>query len=161
MALLVDESVLKAVGQISQQSVGKLRLGQQLRVRLLDGREAKGYVTYISRVGDAETHSFRVEAEIPNPERILNAGTSAELSIAVNKEPAHFLSPAVLALDDSGIVGVKSVNNEDIVNFYPIDLVRSEASGIWVSGLPEQVRVITQGQGFVNAGEAVIPVPAS
>lgn len=159
VVLLVDESALKAVGRVSQQSAGKLRLGQQIKVRLLDGREAQGLVTYISRVGDTETHSFRVEAEVPNPQGVLNAGTSAELRIAINQEAAHFLSPAVFALDDSGVVGVKSVNDEDIVRFYPIELVRSEAAGVWVSGLPEQVRVITQGQGFVNAGEAVIPVP--
>ncbi len=158
VALLVDESVLKAVGRVSQQSAGKLRLGQQIKVRLLDGRKAEGQVTYISRVGDTETHSFRVEAEVPNPQGVLNAGTSAELRIAINQEAAHFLSPAVFALDDSGVVGVKSVNDEDKVHFYPIELVRSEADGVWVSGLPEQVRVITQGQGFVNAGEAVIPV---
>ena len=82
VALLVDESVLKAVGRVSQQSAGKLRLGQDIKVRLLDGREAEGQVTYISSLGDTETHSFRVEAEVPNSESLLNAGTSAELRIA-------------------------------------------------------------------------------
>ncbi len=159
VALLVDESVLKAVGRISQQSAGKLRLGQRIKVRLLDGREAEGQVTYISRLGDAETHSFRVEAEVANPEGLLHAGTSAQLRIAINNEAAHFLSPAAFSLDDTGEVGVKSVNDEGVVYFYPIDLVRTEADGVWVSGLPEQVRVIIQGQGFVSAGESVIPVP--
>ena len=161
VALLVDDSVLKAVGRVSQQSAGKLRLGQGIRLRLLDGREAEGKVTYISSLGDAETHSFRVEAEVPNPRSLLNAGTSAELRIAINNEHAHFLSPAVFALDDAGEVGVKSVSNADVVRFHPIDLVRSEADGVWVSGLPERVRVITQGQGFVTEGEEVIPVSDS
>lgn len=161
VALVVDESVLKAVGRISQQSVPKLILGQQIKVRLMDGREAEGKVTYISRVGDAETHSFRVEAEVPNPEGLLNAGTSAELRIAINKEAAHFLSPSVFSLDGNGVVGVKSVDDEGTVRFYPIDLVHTEVDGVWVSGLPENARVITQGHGFVNAGESVIPVPAS
>ncbi len=161
VALLVDESILKAVGRVSQQSASKLRLGQGIKVRLLDGREAEGRLIYISRLGDTETHSFRVEAEVPNPEGRLNAGTSAELRIAVNSEVAHFLSPAFFSLDDTGEVGVKSVNDEGVVRFFPIDLVRTEADGVWVSGLPEQVRLITQGQGFVTDGESVIPVPAS
>ena len=161
VALLVDDSVLKAVGRVSQQSAGKLGLGQTIKVRLLDGREAEGQVTYISRVGDTETHSFRVEAEVPNTDRLLHAGASAELRIAVDKEAAHFLSPAVLALDDTGEVGVKSVSDAGVVRFHPISLVRTEADGVWVSGLPAQVRVITQGQGFVTAGESVTPVPAS
>ena len=161
VVLLVDDSVLKAVGRVSQQSAHKLRLGQQIMVRLLDGRKARGQLTYVSRVGDSNTHSFRVEAEILNPEGSLNAGTSAELRIAINTEAAHFLSPAALTLDDSGVVGVKSVDNDSKVRFFPINLVRTEADGVWVSGLPERVKVITQGQGFVNAGESVIPVPAS
>ncbi len=158
VARLVDDSVLKAVGRVSQQSAGKLSLGQMLKVRLLDGRVAEGQVTYISRVGDSETHSFRVEAEVPNPQGLLNAGVSAEMRIAIGTESAHFLSPAVLSLDDAGAVGVKSVSDEGVVRFYPITLVRTEADGIWLAGLPHQVRVITQGQGFVNAGDAVIPI---
>ena len=161
VALLVDESELKAVGRVSQQSAGKLSLGQPITVRLLDGREAEGHVTYISRLGDTETHSFRVEARVPNPDGLLNAGTSAEIRIATGTEPAHFLSPAVLSLDDAGEVGVKSVSDEGLVRFFPISLVRTEADGVWVSGLPERVRVITQGQGFVSPGETVDPVPAS
>ncbi len=158
VARLVDDSILKAVARVSQQSAGKLSLGQTIKVRLLDGREAEGRVTYLSRVGDSETHSFRVEAEVPNPLGLLNAGVSAELRIAIGKETAHFLSPAALSLDDTGEVGVKTVSDEGVVGFYSITLVRTEPDGIWLSGLPRQVRVITQGQGFVNAGESVVPV---
>ncbi|MCU7796625.1 MAG: efflux RND transporter periplasmic adaptor subunit [Candidatus Thiodiazotropha sp. (ex Myrtea spinifera)] len=161
VTLMVDESVLKAVGQVSQQSAGELSLGQRINVRLLDGREAQGVVTYISRLGDAETHSFRMEAEVPNTDGLLNAGVSAEIRIAIGQEAAHFLSPAVLSLSDKGEVGVKSVSDDGLVHFHPIKLVRTEADGVWVSGLPQQLKVITQGQGFVSTGEAVIAIPAS
>jgi multidrug efflux system membrane fusion protein len=161
VALMVDGSVLKAVGLVSQQSVGELSLGQSILVRLLDGGEAQGVVTYISHLGDKETHSFRMEAEVPNPEGLLSAGVSAEIRIAVGREAAHFLSPAVLSLSEQGEVGVKSVDEGGRVHFHPIELLRSEAQGIWVTGLPSRVRLITQGQEFVNAGERVIPVQAS
>ncbi|MEW8626299.1 MAG: efflux RND transporter periplasmic adaptor subunit [Candidatus Thiodiazotropha sp.] len=161
VALILDESVLKAVGLVSQQAAGKLALGQLIKVRLLDGREAEGNITYISQLGDSETHSFRVEAEIANKDGQINAGVSAELRIVVGKEQAHFISPAVLALNDNGTVGIKSVDQAGLISFHPIEFVRTEADGIWVSGLPESVQVISQGQGFVNAGETVIPVPAS
>ncbi|MCG8015200.1 MAG: efflux RND transporter periplasmic adaptor subunit [Candidatus Thiodiazotropha sp. 'RUGA'] len=161
VALILDESVLKAVGLVSQQAAGKLAMGQLIKVRLLDGQEAEGHITYISQLGDSETHSFRVEAEIDNQDGRINAGVSAELRIVIGKEQAHFISPAVLALNDSGTVGIKSVDQAGLTAFHPIEFVRTEANGIWVSGLPESVRVISQGQGFVNAGETVIPVPAS
>lgn len=158
VAEIVDISVLKAVGQAPQQSAGKLALGQSVKVRLLDGREARGRITYLARVAESGTRSFRVEAEVPNGEGKLDAGISAELRIAVAREPAHFLSPAVLTLDDQGRVGVKAVNAENRVDFHPVSLVRTAADGVWVSGLPEKIRVITQGQGFVAPGQAVEPV---
>ena len=161
IVLLVDESIVKAVGYVSQQSAGKLQLGQQVDIRLLDGREATGTLTYLSSVGDAQTHSFRVEAEIVNSDGKLNAGVSIELSIATGYEAAHFVSPAVLSLDTSGEVGIKSVSDDSTVSFYPIELLRTESDGVWVSGLPDKVKIITQGQGFVNSGEPVVEVPAS
>lgn len=161
VALIVDESVLKAVGYVSQQSAGELHLGQMIKVQLLDGREASGALTYISSIGDAQTHSFRIEAEINNIEGLLTAGVSVEMRIATGQETAHFVSPAVLSLNSHGEIGIKSVNGENIVSFYPIELVRTEDDGVWVSGLPDNIQIITQGQGFVNAGEPVKAVPAS
>jgi multidrug efflux system membrane fusion protein len=161
VALIVDKSIVKAVGYISQQSTGKVRLGQKVNIRLLDGQEASGTLTYLSSVGDAQTHSFRVEADVVNTDGMLNAGVSVELSIATGQESAHFVSPAVLSLDAHGEIGIKSVNGDSVVSFYPIELLRTEAGGIWVSGLPDKVRIITQGQGFVNEGEPVKEMPAS
>jgi len=155
---LVDASVLKAVGHVPQQSVGDLKPGQTVEVRLLDGRKAEGRITYLARVADSGTRSFRFEAEVPNSDGGLFSGVSAELRVAVSEEDGHFLSPATLTLDDGGRVGVKVVRGADEVAFYPISLVRSEADGVWVSGLPTRVRVITRGQGFVTAGETVEPV---
>jgi len=155
---LVDASVLKAVGHAPQQSVGDLKLGQTVEVRLLDGRKAAGRITYLARVADSGTRSFRFEAEVPNSDGRLFSGVSAELSVAVSEEAGHFLSPATLTLDDGGRVGVKVVEDSHEVAFYPISLVRTEADGVWVSGLPARVRVITRGQGFVMSGETVEPV---
>ena len=161
VALVVDKSIVKAVGYISQQSAGNVRLGQKVNIRLLDGQEATGTLTYLSSVGDAQTHSFRVEAKVINTDGMLNAGVSVELSIATGQESAHFVSPAVLSLDAHGEIGIKSVNGDSVVSFYPIELLQTEADGIWVSGLPDKVRIITQGQGFVNEGEPVKEMPAS
>jgi multidrug efflux system membrane fusion protein len=37
--------------------------------------------------------------------------------------------------------------------------VRAESDAVWVAGLPDEVRVITVGQGFVRTGDQVRPVP--
>lgn len=158
---LVDNSRLKAVGQVPQQTAGDLKLGQRVRVKLLDGTETNGRLSYISQVADAQTHSFRIEAEIPNPELALASGVSAALNIKVGEERGHFVSPAVLTLNDDGSIGVRTVTQDDQVRFYPIELIHAEMDGVWVSGLPLKARIITQGQGFVSEGERVTPVQAA
>lgn len=160
MVTLVDESTIKAVGYVPQQDVTKLRIGQKVAVLLLDGRQAKGKITFVARVGDSQTHSFKFEAEISNANGYLNAGTSAQISISTGNESAHFLSPSVFALDDSGEVGIKTVSEQNMVEFFPIQVIKTEKDGFWVTGLPEQAEIITLGQGFVVAGETVVPVPA-
>jgi multidrug efflux system membrane fusion protein len=75
--------------------------------------------------------------------------------VALEPLSAHHVSPALLALDDGGAVGVKSVGADGTVAFHPANIVRSGNDGLWLAGLPESVRLITVGQGFVNAGEKV------
>jgi multidrug efflux system membrane fusion protein len=154
----VDKQTLEAVGYIPQQSANRLAIGQPVKVRLLDGGEAEATISYISSVAESGTRSFRIEADVPNPELKLAAGVSAEIRISVSQEMAHFISPAALTLNDRGEVGIKAVNSENHVEFYPISLVRTDADGVWVSGLPGTVNIIVQGQGFVAQDELVEPV---
>ena len=56
-----------------------------------------------------------------------------------------------------GTLGVKVVNEDNVVTFYPIQIVTAQIDGVWVTGLPETVDLITVGQGFVNDGEIVAP----
>ena len=161
MVELIDDTRLKAVGHVAQQSVPAVAPGQPVSVRLLDGRTVDGQIDFISNVADAQARSFRVEAEVASARGVLNAGISAELRIAVGTERAHFASPSILTLDDQGRVGVKAVDENRTVVFHPISLVRTQADGVWVSGLPEGARVIVQGQGFVAGGQVVTPVSRS
>ena len=67
------------------------------------------------------------------------------------------VSPALFALDDSGNVGVRTINENNIVEFHIVDIVREDADGVWVSGLPEMATVITVGQELVVPGQQVEP----
>ena len=152
---LVDNTALKAVGFISQQTVNTLRVGQTASVELLDGRTATGTLAYIANVGEAHTQSFRIEVLIPNETAQLPAGTSVAIRVETGRQQAHFVSPSVFALGQSGEVGVKGVSVDDTVEFYPVTMFRKESDGVWVTGLPATVTLITLGQGFVNVGEKV------
>jgi multidrug efflux system membrane fusion protein len=60
-------------------------------------------------------------------------------------------------LSEDGTIGVKAIDAADRVVFYPVEIVASTDAGISVSGLPEEVQVITIGHGFVKPGEIVEP----
>jgi len=97
---------------------------------------------------------------VPNPHGELVSGVTSEITIPTPEQKAHLLSPAHLSLDDQGEIGVKAVTDNDTVKFHEVDIVRATAGGIWVTGLPNKIRIVTIGQGFVADGERVTPVLA-
>jgi membrane fusion protein, multidrug efflux system len=157
VAEIVDNDPLRVVGQIPQHQIGRARIGLPGQVRFINGMTAVGEVVFISSLADPATRTFRVEVVIPNPEQALSSGISAEIIIPTEEVMAHKLSPALLTLDDGGRVGAMVVTDENLVEFHPVEVVRAEPEGIWVQGLPDQVRLITIGQGFVTPGEEVDP----
>ena len=68
---------------------------------------------------------------------------------------AHKIPPSILTLLDDGTVGVKAIDNEDKVTFYPTKTIKDTIDGMWVSGLPEKVNLIVSGQEYISIGDTV------
>jgi multidrug efflux system membrane fusion protein len=155
VALLVDEDPYLVVALVSENDVGRLRLNDKGSARLVTGQKVEGRIHYIAATADATTRTFRVELLVPNPDRQLRHGTTAALSFPTDQVQAHFITPAVLTLNDSGTVGVRCVEAGGKVRFYPVDIIKSTSAGMWVAGLPEKVELIVVGQEFVRQGDRV------
>lgn len=155
VAEIIENDPLLAVVQVPQHQIRALQVGMPARVSLLDGESVAGELSYISALADSGTRTFQVEVSLPNPARTLPAGVSARVIIPLREVLAHRISPALVALGAEGELGIKVVDEEDIVQFLPIQPVRADVQGIWVAGPPQQIRLITVGQGFVNPGERV------
>ncbi|GAA3948461.1 efflux RND transporter periplasmic adaptor subunit [Allohahella marinimesophila] len=155
IATLVDNDPLLVTAQISQSDVDDIEVGSVAKVDFPNDRTAEGKVRFIATQAAEATRTFRVEIEIPNPELTLRSGTSAEARIPTGTVTAHFVSPALLTLDDSGRIGIKTVDAKNVVEFHPVTVELTETGGIWVSGLPARAEVIAVGQGFVREGETV------
>lgn len=159
VAVFVDLDPLVAVAQVSEREISGIAPGIDGEVRLVSGESASGTLRYVSSVGSEGTRTFRIELEMPNPDDRLAAGMTSEIRLPIRIVEAHAMSAAALTLDDEGVVGVKSVDAEDRVRFHPVQVVADGADGIWVAGLPRELRIITVGQEFVLPGQTVIPVP--
>ena len=144
---------------MTQQERHHLKVGDIGRARLITGELVQGRVRYVAAESDEATRTFRVELEVPNADHRLVSGISTEIHIPTRATAAHRISPALLSLDRLGRLGVKSVNDDSIVEFHPVEVLRAETRGVWVGGLPDPVRLITVGHGFVRVGQRVRAVP--
>ena len=144
---------------MTETEVGKLEVGMPGRARLANGEAMEGKLRYIASEADEQTRTFEIELEVPNPSGRLAAGASAEIRLSLESIPAHRVSPSVLALADDGTLGVKTVDDQDTVVFVPVDIAKAGEDDVWLTGLPDEVRLITVGQGFVSDGTKVQPVP--
>lgn len=156
---LVDLDPIKFVAFVTERNVVDLNVGTSARIRLLDGSEVEGAVTFVASRATENARTFRVEVEAPNPDRRIVSGITTSLRLPVADKLAHKISPAALTLDDSGAIGVKLVDAQDIVHFQPVTILGSSESGVWLGGLPERARIVVVGQEFIVPGERVRPMP--
>ena len=155
VAHLVDKDPFLVIGQVSESDISKIKIGDKAHAKLIDGKIVYGFIRYISITAEPKTKTFRVEIEVPNKNNLLRAGLTAEIFIEVSEQQAHFLSPAVLTLSDSGLLGIRAVDKSNKVQFMKINIVEDTQKGVWVTGLPSEVNIITVGQEFVNDEQLV------
>lgn len=156
---VVDNTPLIAEAWLSQHHFNAVQLGGEARVTLVSGDTHAGRIIAIAPRADEASRTYRVEIEIDNPGSV-PANTSAEIVIPIGGVNAHRLSPALLELDDAGRLGVKLVTDDGRVEYLPVEIVRADPQGVWVTGLPDRARVITTGGGFVSPGQSVDYVAA-
>ena len=158
IASIVDLDPILAVGSASEHEVGSITVGKTGIATFVGGNVAKGKIRYIASVADPDTRSFRVELEIDNANHGIRAGLTGKLSLPKPPVRAHVLSPAVLTLADDGRIGVRTVDNMDIVRFRRVFILSQSREGIWVSGLVDGEKLITVGHEYVRAGQKVLPI---
>ena len=155
VAEVIDLEPLIIEGEATEFQIDLLEIGEVGHARLSDGSEVKGHIRYVAGQSDASTRTFSVELEIPNEGGHIPAGMTARLAVETERVPAYRISPGLISISDEGSFGVKVVDEENIVRFYAADIVKTEPDALWLSGMPEMIRLITVGQGFTQAGDRV------
>lgn len=158
---LVDLDPIKINGYIAERDLGLIEKGANARAEFLDGSVIEGPLSFIASAANPETRTFQVEMQAPNPEFKVQDGLTARMLIPVAARQAHKISPSILSLNEEGKIGVKIVNDDDIVVFKPIKILSDQSEFMWIDGLEPQVKIITVGQEFVKDGQQVKPVPSN
>lgn len=154
-ATIIELDPITFIAEVPENSIKEVREGQNVNISLVTGDNIQGKLTFVSKSASVATRTFRVEAEIANPSGIVRDGISGTLVIDTDPVLAHKISPSILLLADNGELGVKTVNSENMVEFFPVQIIQDTEEGIWVAGLPNFSNIIVLGQGFVETGQIV------
>jgi multidrug efflux system membrane fusion protein len=154
-AEIIDLDPLLLVGQIAEKDIGFIEPGQKITAQLLTGENIVGKIRFVSRAADDATRSYKVEAEVPNHAGNLRAGITAEINFITGTKLAHQIEPAALVLNDEGHIGVRTVDENNLVEFFPVNIISEGTDGFWVTGLEQTINLITVGQEIVGTGQLV------
>jgi len=157
-ATIIDLEPMLLTGRVSERYVTQLAQGQKASGTFRDGQTVTGSISFIGHQSDNATRTYPIEIELPNPNYTIRSGITTEIRIPVESVAAQLVSPALFSLDDTGNIGIRTIDNDNIVEFHLIDVLADASDGVWVTGLPGRAKVIVVGQELVVPGERVDPI---
>ena len=153
-ATILGMDSLSVVVAVPQTSVSRISIGDTVEIEIAGAGTHQGKVAKIASRTSAATRTFNVEIVVPNNGGKLRAGVTVEAAIDIGSVSAFAMSPAHLSVAGDGSLTAK-VSDEDVVRSIPVELVRSGAEHVFVSGLEDGMILLTVGQAFVETGDAV------
>ena len=157
-ATVLDLDPMIIAAQVPENVIHQLAVGMPATAKLPSGQTIEGDVTFLGRDAESNTRTFSLELTVPNPDYSVRSGLTADIFVFTASLKAHKVNSSLFSLDDSGRFGIRVVDSTNTVRFYSVEIVREEEDGVWVTGLPDSVTLITVGQRFVSDGEIVTVV---
>ena len=154
-ATIIDPDPMRLIGEISEKEINFVKVGAKAAAELISGKKVEGVVSFVSTSANKGTRTFRVEIDVKNSDRSIRDGVSAQIAIEGDTILAHKISPSILMLGEAGELGIRTVNEDDQVEFKKIEILEDSMEGIWITGLPKNTRIITVGQEYVFQGQTV------
>lgn len=153
-ATVVELDPMLFIANVPEARIARAELGLPAKVTTVTGQSVEGKVSFIASLADDATRSFPIEIELPNADGKVLSGITATATVSMGTIPAHLLPQSVLTLNDEGALGVRSVK-DGVVEFYAVTILSDSREGVWVTGLPPTVDIITMGQEYVVPGQKV------
>ena len=152
---IVNLDPIKVQGYLSELDINKVNIETEATIENSNGNKKNGRIVFISPLAETATRTFEIEIEADNSDLTFKSGITTSIIIKGTKLLAHKIPPSILTLQDDGTIGVKTLNDKNVVVFYPIQKVMDTIDGMWVSGLPNDVNLIISGQEYVSAGQII------
>lgn len=158
---LIDLTPLIIISQIPELRINDIQVGDNAYAILPDGRQLNGTIRFIAAQADPTTRAYEMELEVGQYDGRIASGLTAAIYVPQPAVDSYFLSSALLLLNETGQLSVKTLTEDDRVTITPVKLLRAENDGIWVYGPTDSLNLIVMGHGFVDENEQVQAVYAS
>lgn len=158
-AVIIELDPVTFVAEVSEADIKNVVKGQTVEIEMVTGEVVNSKLSFVSKSATPSTRSFRIEARVNNPKGVIRDGITGTLKISTNKILATKIPSSILILSDAGILGIRAVTDNDVVEFLPIQIIEDTQDGIWVTGIPNLAQIIVRGQSYVENGQEVIKVP--
>ncbi len=156
IAYVIDLSKIKVIFKIPENLWRNTRKASKAFLILPNGIEKEAEITYISSSANKNTHTYDAELTLPNENLAIPQGRSVQAKLYLETTVANKIPHQALTLNEQGKIGVKLLTRENIVQFYPVSMLRSESSFAWIKGLPKKkTQLIINGQEYVTDGQKV------
>lgn len=155
IAEIIAPDPILAVIEVPERRLAGIRLGDSAEIRLVTGELRQGKITFVARKPSGQTRTYRVDIAFDNADFSIADGMAADVSLRLAPVEAARVPRSALTFSAEGKLGLRVVDNTDIVRFVPVTLVDDEETHLWVSGLTAGQRVITRGQDFIREGQKV------
>lgn len=157
-ATLIDLDPMLISADVTEAEVDNMEVGNMVTGTTSTGAEIVGELTFIGKQSDPLTRTYPIEITVENKDYSLRSGLTTTARIQLDEVGAHNVSPALFTLNDAGDFGIRTIGDDNVVVFFKISIIEDSPEGVWITGLPDTVSIITVGQEFVLTGQIVDPI---
>lgn len=131
IALIIDYSSSLAIAYIPEQKINMVNIGDIALIEATGFLNAKkGLISYISQVADTATRTFKVEIKVPFDGNVIKEGLTTKIAIPTKSFKAHLISSSYLSLNEKGDIGIKTIDENNIVKFSKVKIIDQNAQGM-------------------------------
>jgi len=153
---LVDRSTVRIVADVPEADFGAVAAGTTVDVHVLaTNRKLRAKVARRSPAADLSTRTIHVEIDVPDPDRSLPVGTTAELTVEVGHPSPATELPLIAAAVRGSKATVFVVDGQNAHK--SVYAVQGERGGsLFVEpSLKPGTRVVTEGRSLLKDGDSV------